>query len=45
VGAIKDNNTFIELNNMPLGSYGPFTDKSAFPGFSKGEERITRLRI
>ena len=27
VGADKDNRTFMELNNLPIGEYGQFTDK------------------
>ncbi len=38
-GAIKDKRTFIELNNMPFGSYGQFTDKYNVSWIFKGERK------
>ena len=38
-GAIKDKRTFIELNNMPFGSYGQFTDKYFVSWIFKGGKK------
>jgi PhnB protein len=38
VGADKDNRTFIELNNLPMGIYGQFTDKYNVSWIFKGEQ-------
>ncbi|MEP6674073.1 MAG: VOC family protein [Ferruginibacter sp.] len=38
-GADKDNRTFIELCNMPFGSYGQFTDKFGVSWILKGEKK------
>ena len=38
VGADKDNRTFMELNNLPIGVYGQFTDKYAVSWIIKGEQ-------
>ena len=38
-GADKDKRTFIELNNMPFGSYGQFTDKYAVSWIFKGDKK------
>ena len=39
VGADKDKRTFIELNNMPFGSFGQFTDKYGVSWIFKGETK------
>ena len=39
VGADKDKRTFIDLNNMPFGSYGQFTDKYGVSWIFKGEKK------
>jgi PhnB protein len=36
VGADKDNRTFMELNNVPFGIYGQFTDKYKVSWIFKG---------
>ena len=36
-GADKDKRTFIELHNMPFGSYGQFTDKYGISWIFKGK--------
>ncbi|HMC86323.1 MAG TPA: VOC family protein [Chitinophagaceae bacterium] len=38
-GADKDKRTFIELNNMPFGSYGQLTDKYGVSWIFKGEKK------
>ena len=38
VGADKDTRIFMELNNMPFGIYGQFTDKYAVSWIFKGEQ-------
>lgn len=38
-GVDKDKRTFIELNNMPFGSYGQFTDKYGVSWIFKGEKK------
>jgi PhnB protein len=38
VDAEKDNRTFIELNNAPMGPYGQFTDKYSVSWIFKGEK-------
>ena len=38
-GADKDKRTFIELHNMPFGSYGQFTDKYGVSWIFKGEKK------
>jgi PhnB protein len=37
--ADKDKRTFIELNNMPFGSYGQLTDKYGVSWIFKGEKK------
>ncbi len=39
VGANKNNGTFIELNNMPFGTYGQFTDKYGVSWIFKGDKK------
>ena len=39
VGAEKEARTFIELNNMPFGSYGQFTDKFGVSWILKGDKK------
>src|ERR1700712_1108007 len=36
IGANKDTRTFIELHNMPFGTYGQFTDKYSVSWIFKG---------
>jgi PhnB protein len=38
-GADKDKRTFIEVHNMPFGSYGQFTDKYGVSWIFKGEQK------
>jgi PhnB protein len=38
-GADRDKRTFIELQNMPFGSYGQFTDKYGVSWIFKGEKK------
>jgi PhnB protein len=38
-GANRDTRTFIELNNMPFGSYGQFTDKYGVSWIFKGGKK------
>jgi len=38
-GADKDKRTFIEIHNMPFGSYGQFTDKYGVSWIFKGEKK------
>ena len=38
-GADKDKRTFIELNNMPFGTFGQFTDKYGVSWIFKGEKK------
>jgi PhnB protein len=38
-GANKEKRTFIELHNMPFGSYGQFTDKYGVSWIFKGEKK------
>jgi PhnB protein len=38
-GADKDKRTFIELHNMPFGTYGQFADKYGVPWTFKGEKK------
>jgi PhnB protein len=38
-GADRDKRTFIELDNMPFGSYGQFTDKYGVSWIFKGEKK------
>jgi PhnB protein len=38
-GADKEKRTFIELHNMPFGSYGQFTDKYGVSWIFKGDKR------
>ncbi|HTE32308.1 MAG TPA: VOC family protein [Chryseolinea sp.] len=38
-GADKDKRTFIELNNMPFGSYGQFTDRYGVSWILKGDKK------
>lgn len=38
-GADKDKRTFIEIHNMPFGSYGQFTDKYGVSRIFKGEKK------
>ena len=39
VGADRDKRTFIELTNMPFGSYGQLTDKYGVAWIFKGEKK------
>ena len=38
-GADKDTRTFIELKNMPFGTYGQFTDKFGVSWILKGDKK------
>jgi len=38
-GADKDKRTFIEIHNMPFGSYGQFTDKYGVSWIFRGEKK------
>lgn len=38
-GADKDKRTFIELHDMPFGTYGQFTDKYGVPWIFTGEKK------
>lgn len=38
-GADKDERTFIELHDMPFGTYGQFTDKYGVPWVFVGEKK------
>ncbi|GAB4023065.1 VOC family protein [Spirosoma migulaei] len=38
-GADQDNRTFIELHNVPFGSYGQFTDKYGVSWIFKGDKK------
>jgi PhnB protein len=38
-GADRDNRTFIDLRDMPFGSYGQFTDKFGVSWIFKGEKK------
>jgi PhnB protein len=38
-GADKDKVTFIELRDMPFGTYGQFTDRYGVPWIFKGDKR------
>jgi PhnB protein len=39
VGADKNSNTFIDLKDMPFGTYGQFTDKFGVPWIFKGDKK------
>lgn len=39
VGADRDKKTFMELNNVPFGSYGQFTDKYRVSWIFKGDQK------
>jgi len=39
VGADKDKRTFIDMRDMPFGSYGQFTDKYGVSWILKGEKK------
>lgn len=38
-GADKDRRTFMELHDMPFGTYGQFTDKYGVPWIFRGEKK------